>query len=84
LILYSKKEGIGYRSPLGDDDGSDVFLSTMGCLVKGIDGLPALISFGTAVVVVEKFIFCIGRNISGSRILSATEHSMPLCFNIKK
>jgi hypothetical protein len=64
LILYSKKEGIGYLSPLGDvDEGSEVFLSTMGCLVvSGIEGLPVLIAFGTADVVVEKFIFCIGSN----------------------
>jgi hypothetical protein len=34
----------------------------MGCLVKGIDGLPALTNFG-AETVVEKFIFCIGRNL---------------------
>jgi len=62
LILYSKKEGIGYLSPLGDaDEGSDVFLSTIGCLVvNGMDGFPALINFETAEVVVEKFTFCIG------------------------
>jgi hypothetical protein len=60
LILYSKKEGIGYLSPFGNvDEGSEVFLSTIGCLdIIGIDGLPVLTSLGTAVVV-EKFIFCI-------------------------
>jgi hypothetical protein len=65
LILYSKKDGIGYLSPLGNvDEGSDIFLSTIGCLtVIGIDGLPALTSFGAAAVVVEKFIFCIGSNV---------------------
>ena len=65
LILYSKKEGIGYLSPLGDEDeGSAIFLSTIGCLVvNGIDGLPVLIILGTATVVVEKFIFCIGSNL---------------------
>jgi hypothetical protein len=41
LALYSKKEGIGYRSHLGDDEGSEIFLSTIGCLPKGIVGLPA-------------------------------------------
>jgi hypothetical protein len=88
LILYSKKEGIGYRSPLGDtDEGSEVFLSTIGCLVvNGIDGFPALITFGTAaVVVVEKFIFCIGSNLfRGSTILSAPGRTMPFHFYIKK
>jgi hypothetical protein len=65
LILYSKKEGIGYRCPLGnEDEGSDVLLSTIGCFVIiGIDGLPALIIFGTVAVVVEKLILCIGSNI---------------------
>lgn len=64
MILYSKKEGIGYLSPLGEvDEGSEVFLSTIGCLaINGIDGLPALIILGAAAVVVEKFIFCIGSN----------------------
>jgi len=83
LILYSKKEGIGYRSPLGDtDEGSEVFLSTIGCLVvNGIDGFPALITFGTAAVVVEKFIFCIGSNLfRGSTILSALGRTMPFHF----
>jgi hypothetical protein len=42
-MRYSKKEGIGYLSPLGAvDEGSEVFLSTNGCLaINGIDGLPA-------------------------------------------
>jgi hypothetical protein len=65
LIRYSKKEGIGYRSPLGYvDEGSAFLLSTKGCLVvMGIDGLPALINFVFgAVIVVEKFTFCIGSN----------------------
>jgi hypothetical protein len=64
LILYSKKDGIGYLSPFGDvDEGSEIFLSTTGCLVIiGIDGLPALITLEAAVVV-EKFIFCIGSNV---------------------
>jgi hypothetical protein len=64
LILYSKKEGIGYLSPLGKvDEGSEVFLSTIGCLaINGIDGLPVLTNLGAAAVVVEKFIFCIGSN----------------------
>jgi hypothetical protein len=65
LILYSKKEGIGYLSPLGEaDEGSDVFLSTTGCrVVSGIDGLPAVITLGTAAAAVEKFIFCIVSNV---------------------
>lgn len=65
LILYSKKEGIGYASPLGEvDEGSDVFFSTTGCLVvNGIDGLPALIIFGAVAVVVEKLIFCIESSV---------------------
>jgi hypothetical protein len=61
LILYSKKEGIGYLSPFGEaDDGSKVFLSTIGCLVTVIDGLAVLTVLGTAIVVVEKFTLCIG------------------------
>jgi hypothetical protein len=65
LILYSKKDGIGYRSPFGAvDEGSAFFLSTIGCRVEsGMDGLPAPINFTKgAVVVVEKFTFCIGSN----------------------
>ena len=65
LILYSKKEGIGYRSPFGYvEEGSAFFLSTKGCLVVSvIDGLPPLLNFVFgAVVVVEKFTFCIGSN----------------------
>lgn len=64
FILYSKKEGIGYLSLLGEvDEGSDFFLSETGCLVViiGIAGLPAPIGFRAAVAV-EKLIFCIGRN----------------------
>jgi hypothetical protein len=66
LILYSKKEGIGYRSPFGEaEEGSAFFLSTIGCLVaNGIDGFPALITFTSGAVVVEKFICCIGSNCS--------------------
>jgi hypothetical protein len=46
------------------EEGSAFFLSTIGCLVgSGTDGLPAPITFTNgAVVVVEKFIFCIGSN----------------------
>jgi hypothetical protein len=66
LILYSKKDGIGYLSPLGNaDEGSYVLLSTTGCLVIGIDGLPVLIIFGAAAIVVEKLFFCIGSNVKG-------------------
>jgi hypothetical protein len=44
----------------------------MGCLVdNGIDGLPVLTVLGTATVVVEKLIFCIGAMLKGSTILSA-------------
>jgi len=66
LILYSKKEGIGYLSPLGDEDeGSEVFLSTIGWRpATGIDGFPALITC-VEVVAVEKLIFCIGSNVKG-------------------
>jgi len=62
LILYSKKEGIGYLSPLGKvEEGSAVFLSVTGCLgISGMEGLPARIIPGTVAVDVEKFIFCIG------------------------
>jgi hypothetical protein len=52
--LYSKNVGIGYRSHLGDDEGSEIFLSTMGCLPKGIVGFPALT--GCIVDVFLKFI----------------------------
>ena len=48
---------------MGDvDEGSEVFLSTIGCLaIIGIDGRPVLITLDTGAVV-EKFIFCIGSN----------------------
>jgi len=64
LILYSKKEGIGYLSPLGEvEEGSDVFRSTNGCRASnGIAGLPAFIIVETVAAFVEKFIFCIGSN----------------------
>jgi hypothetical protein len=79
LILYSKKEGIGYLSPFGnEDEGSDVLLSTMGCFVIiGSDGLPALIIFGI-VVVVEKLILCIGSNIKRLCNSISSGHKMPL------
>ena len=78
LIRYSKKEGIGYRSPFGEaDEGSEVFLSTIGCLVIVIEGLPVPIIFGTAAVLVEKFIFCIGPMLKGSIILSAMGMQCP-------
>jgi hypothetical protein len=85
LILYSKKEGIGYLSPLGNaDEGSDVLLSTIGCLaIEGIDGLAVLITFGTAAVVVEKFTFCIGSILKRLRNLSARAYDV-LCFYSKK
>jgi hypothetical protein len=63
LILYSKKEGIGYLSPLGEaDEGSEVFLSTTGCLLNVIEGLPVPIILGI-LAIVEKFIFCIGKRV---------------------
>ena len=65
MILYSKKEGIGYLSPFGkDEEGSNVFLSTTGCLpVNVIDGFPAPIVWGGAAVVEVTLIFCIASNI---------------------
>ena len=34
FTLYSKKDGIGYLSPLGlQDEGSEIFLSILGCLL---------------------------------------------------
>jgi len=61
LILYSKKEGIGYLSPLGEvEEGSDVFLSANDCrTINGMDGLPALTILETVAAFAEKFIFCI-------------------------
>lgn len=55
---------MGYRSPLGAvDEGSDIFLSTIGCLVdSGMEGFPALITLET-VAAVEKLILCIGSNV---------------------
>ena len=60
LILYSKKDGMGYRSPFGDDDeGSDIFLSTMGCLpLTGIVGLAVLIICEEDVLTATVLIFC--------------------------
>lgn len=53
---------MGYLSPFGEaDDGSEDFLSTVGCRINGTEGLPVLITLGTATVV-EKFTFCIGSN----------------------
>jgi len=51
---------------LGDEDeGSEVFLSTIGWRpATGIDGFPALITC-VEVVAVEKLIFCIGSNVKG-------------------
>ena len=85
MILYSKKEGIGYLSPFGiADEGSDVLLSTIGCLaIEGIDGLAVVITFGTAAVVVEKITFCIESILKRLRNLSAWAHEA-LCFYTKK
>jgi len=61
FILSSKKDGIGYLSPLGDaEEGSEIFLSTIGCLPdKGIVGFPELTSCTLEAPAVDKFIFSI-------------------------
>jgi hypothetical protein len=83
LILYSKKEGIGYRSPFGEaDEGSEVFLSTIGCLLNVIEGLPVPIVLGI-VAVVKKFIFCIGKRVKGSTIYQPGAYSAHR-FNYEK
>ena len=67
------------------DEGSEVFLSTIGCLaIKGIDGLPVLIILGAAAVVVEKFIFCIGSNsLDVLQFYQLRAHDAPYSLLIK-
>jgi len=40
----------------------EVFLSTTGCLLNVIEGLPVPIILGI-LAIVEKFIFCIGKRV---------------------
>lgn len=68
LILYSKKEGIGYFLPFGDaDEGSVVFLSINGCFPdNGTVGFPPPPGGFTVVAKLGIFIFCIRSNCNST------------------
>lgn len=61
LNRYSKNEGIGYLSPLGEEEGSENFLSTTGCRPEGNVGFPALIICVVEEMALNVIVFCIAR-----------------------
>jgi hypothetical protein len=68
---------MGYRSPLGEDEGSENFLSTIGCRPEGMLGFPALIVCVGADKFLIEVIFCI-VGINGFFNSIGTERTNPV------